>query len=470
MKTIGITAHGAYVPKARLPRELIAAEWGGYSMGGEKAVANHDEDSLTLAVGAALNCCPAGEARDLDGVLFASTTSPYREKQLAATVAAVLDCREDLRTGDVTDSLRAATSALLLALDQVKAGARRVLVAAGDCRTPEPDSMNEQSNGDGGAAVVVGSEDVIAEVVETVSLSDEFLGSFRTDEQAYAKSFPGFDMKAGYGRQLGAAMKEILTRAKVAPGELAAVVIAGPNPRAPQGVAKGFGIDAKKQLADTLWAVLGDVGCAQPLLLLSAALERAKPGDLILVVGVGDGADALLLRATELVSRFRPRVGVGAQIEVKRTLPSYGKYLRFRRLVKKDAPAQALSTPVVLFRDRKQLLPFYGGRCKACGTVQYPQHRVCIECSDRSGLEPVKLQRTGKVFTFVVDHVADSPDSPVASAVIDLDGGGRVLMELTDCAHDKVEIDMPVELTFRRYHDGFGMKNYFWKARPRMTA
>ena len=57
--------------------------------------------------------------------------------------------------------------------------------------------------------------------------------------------------------------------------------------------------------------------------------------------------------------------------------------MRFRRLVKKDAPAQALSTPVVLFRDRQTLLPFYGGKCRACGTVQYPQHRVCIECSDR---------------------------------------------------------------------------------------
>lgn len=470
MNTIGITAHGAYVPKARLPRDLIAAEWGGYSMGGEKAVANHDEDSLTLAVGAALNCFASGEARDLDGVLFASTTSPYREKQMATTVAAVLDCRDDLRTTDVTDSLRAATTALLAAIDQVKAGARRVLVTAGDCRTPEPDSMNEQSNGDGGAAVVVGTDDVIAEIVETVSLSDEFLGSFRTDEQAYGKSFPGFDLKVGYGRQLAAAMKAILSKAKVAPDQLAAVVISGPNPRAPQGVAKGFGIDAKKQLADTLWAVVGDVGCVQPLLMLSAALERAKPGDLILVVGIGDGADAILLRATDLVARFRPKVGVGAQIELKRTLPSYGKYLRFRRLVKKDPPSQALSTPVVLFRDRKQLLPFYGGKCKACGTVQYPQHRVCIECSDRGGLESVKLRRTGKVFTFVVDHVADSPDSPVVSTVIDLDGGGRVLMELTDCAPDKVEIDMPVELTFRRYHDGFGMKNYFWKARPRTSA
>jgi len=86
------------------------------------------------------------------------------------------------------------------------------------------------------------------------------------------------------------------------------------------------------------------------------------------------------------------------------------------------------------------------------------------------GLESVKLRRTGKVFTFVVDHVADSPDSPVVSTVIDLDGGGRVLMELTTARRTRWRSNMPVELTFRRYHDGFGMKNYFWKARPRTSG
>src|SRR5262249_10282423 len=88
---IGITAHGAYIPAARLPRDLIARGGGGASLGGEKAIASHDEDSLTLAVGAALNCLPDPEAATLlDGVLFASTTSPYREKQVAATIATVL--------------------------------------------------------------------------------------------------------------------------------------------------------------------------------------------------------------------------------------------------------------------------------------------------------------------------------------------------------------------------------------------
>jgi hydroxymethylglutaryl-CoA synthase len=463
---IGITAYGACIPATRLPRDLIAAEWGGFSPGGEKAVAAYDEDSLTLAVGAALHCLPSGDGRDLEAVLFASTTPPYREKQSAATVAAVLDCGPEVRTADFTDSLRAGTSAVLVAIDRAQAASRPVLVAAADCRVPEPDSMGEHSNGDAAAAVVIGTDGVLAEVVATYTFSDEFLGSFRAEGQDYTKSFPGFDTKVGYGRQLATAVRGVLERAGVRPEEIALAALAGPNPRAPQGIAKGAGLDPKTQLQDTLWSVLGDVGCAQPLLLLTAALERAKPGDLLLVASYGDGGDALLLRATDRIRDFRPVRSLASQIEVKRTLSSYGKYLRYRRLLRKDPPAQDLSSPVVLFRDRQKLLPLYGGCCRACGTVQYPAHRVCIECSDRGGLEPVKLSRRGKVFTFVNDHVREAAESPVTSAVVDLDGGGRLLVEMTDCAAEEVEIDMPVELTFRRLHRGFGMNNYFWKARP----
>ena len=85
----GIIAAGAYIPRYRLPRELIAKEWGGPSSGGEKAVANHDEDSLTLAVNAALTL--PSDGKTIDAVVFATTTSPYTEKQGAATIATVLD-------------------------------------------------------------------------------------------------------------------------------------------------------------------------------------------------------------------------------------------------------------------------------------------------------------------------------------------------------------------------------------------
>jgi hydroxymethylglutaryl-CoA synthase len=459
----GILAASAYVPRYRLPREVIAKEWGGGAMGGEKAVANHDEDSLTLAINAALALGPALAAAD--AVFFATTTSPYAEKQAAATIAAVLDLPAAVRTHDFTDTLRAGTSAMLAGLDALAGGARRVVVAAADCRIAEPDSMNEQSYGDTGAAVVLGAEAGVAEVVATYTVADEFLGTWRTAEQDFPRGFPGgFEAKFGYGRVLGEVLKGILTKAKVAPQQLATVILPTPSPKAPLGIAKALGIDPKKQLQDGFWATLGDTGAAQPLLMLAAALERAKAGDLLLVAGYGDGADALLLRATGAPPGAA--TSVYKQIEVKRTLPSYGRYARFRKLVRKEGTSGEPSSAPVLFRDRKELLPLYGGKCPKCSTVQFPKHRVCIECGHTGGLEEVKLARHGTLFTFTNDYLFESPDPPVSHAVVDLDGGGRLYCQITDCEPERVAIDMPLELTFRKIHEGGGFHNYFWKARP----
>jgi hydroxymethylglutaryl-CoA synthase len=464
---VGVVSFGSYIPSYRLPRELIAKEWGIAAAAGEKAVANHDEDSLTLAVNAAVNCFPDTAPAQLDAVFFASTTPPYREKQSAATIAAVLDTGPSVRTADFTDTLRAGTSALLAAADALRSGARRALVCTGDCRMGEPDSAAEQNYGDAGAAVVLGTDNVLAEITGSFSLSQEFLGTWRTEDQDYLHQFPGaFENKFGYSRVMTSLIKGVLQQANLAPTAITTAVVAAPTPRAIAGVAKAVGLDPKAQIQDTLWMVLGDTGTTQPLLLLTAALERAKPGDTILLASYGDGGDALLFRVTDAITHYRTARSIFSQIEVKRLLPSYGKYARFRRLIRKEAPAPELSTPVVLHRDQKAILPLYGGKCPACQTVQFPKHRVCVECGQREGLEDVKLTRRGTLFTFTNDYLFDSPDAPVPHAVVDLDGGGRVYVQMTDCDPERVQIDMPVELTFRKYHEGFGMHNYFWKARP----
>jgi 3-hydroxy-3-methylglutaryl CoA synthase len=460
----GVVAASVSIPRYRLPRELIAREWGGTAAGGEKAVANHDEDSLTLAVNAAVALGAEGPAPD--AVYFATTTSPYTEKQGAATIAAVLDLAGPTRTLDFTDTLRAGTSALLAGLDAIAAGsARRVLVAAADCRLGEPESAAEQSCGDAGAAVLLGAEAGRAEVVATHSIADEFLGTWQTREQEFPRSFPGaFEARHGYARLLGEVVRGVLAAAGRTPQDLATVILPTPNPRAPAGVAKALGFDAKRQLQDGFWTTLGDTGAAQPLLMLAAALERARAGDLILVVGYGDGADALLLRATG--AGAPAATSVHRQIEVKRTLPSYGRYARFRRLVRKETVAGDVSSAVVMFRDRKELLPLHGGKCPRCGTVQFPKHRVCIECGHAGGLEDTRLARRGRLFTFTNDYLFESPDPPVSHAVIDLEGGGRLYTQITDCEPERVEIDMALELVFRKVHEGGGFNNYFWKARP----
>ena len=53
---VGITSFGFYVPAYRLKRDEISRAWKMKSLGGERAVAGHDEDSLTMAVNATLDC------------------------------------------------------------------------------------------------------------------------------------------------------------------------------------------------------------------------------------------------------------------------------------------------------------------------------------------------------------------------------------------------------------------------------
>jgi 3-hydroxy-3-methylglutaryl CoA synthase len=462
----GIVSYGAYVPNYRLPRDVIAKEWGTSSLGGERAIAIFDEDSLTLAVNASVDAFGWRDPQTLAGVFFASTTSPYREKQAAVTVATVLDAGAEIRTMDFTDTLRAGTSALLTALDLVPPG-KHIVVCAGDSRMSEPDSQQEQNYGDAGGAIVVGTENVLAEVVGMYTISQEFLGTWRTEEQEYLKSFPGaFETKFGFNRFITAAVQGVLKKCNLMAKDIANAAIAAPSQRTLQAALRGLGLDAKSQVQDTFWNTIGDAGTAQPLVLLAAVLERAKPGDLILVAGYGDGGDAAIFRVTDAIAGFRAVRSVYSQIEVKRTLSSYGKYARFRKLMRKDYSTTDISTPVVLLRDQKEILPLHGGKCPQCGTIQFPIHKICIECGYRNGLQEVKLPRKGNLFTFTHDYLTETPDPPTTHAVIDLDGGGRVYVQLTDCEAEGVEIGMPLELTFRKYHEGFGLKNYFWKAKP----
>jgi hypothetical protein len=103
------------------------------------------------------------------------------------------------------------------------------------------------------------------------------------------------------------------------------------------------------------------------------------------------------MRTTDKLAGYRPAHSLFRQIEVKRALPSYGRYARFRNLMRKEPPPADTSTPVALFRDRRAVYALEGGRCRQCGATQFPRQQVCIECSDRTGLEAVRLSRRGTV-------------------------------------------------------------------------
>jgi 3-hydroxy-3-methylglutaryl CoA synthase len=480
---VGVAGVGAYVPYWRLRRSTIGEAWGIPAMPGERAVAAADEDALTMAVEAAVAATDGVLPGEIDGVIFASTTSPYREKQAAATLATVLDCRKDIITLDITDSLRAATTALRVAADAIRSGsARVVVVCAGDARLGEPESSYEQMFGDSGAACVLASKawfdaKGIAPPVRVEAaggVSQEFVGPWRSDADRFVRTFESkLETQYGYAQQAVAAAKVVLAKAGVEAASISRAVIAAPDPRAQSAVASKLGIAAGAS-QDTYFDTVGNTGVTAPLLMLAGALEHADADETLLLVGAGDGADALVLRTSAQLEEHR-RLGrwhgLTPQLESKAYLASYEAYARNRRLVERER-AQMWSSAVTYWRDIPMELPLYGMTCRECATVQFPIGRYCMECSAAGPHENTRLARRGRVFTFTLDHLVlgEYWNEPVPRAVVDLDGGGRIFCELTDCDPNDVRVDVPVELTFRCLHEGAGFRNYFWKGRPLRTA
>jgi 3-hydroxy-3-methylglutaryl CoA synthase len=468
----GITSFGAYIPYYRLAHKQIAAAWGGRAGDGERAVANVDEDSITMAVEAVRDLLGNREGREIDGLVFASTTSPFGEKQASALIATVADLRHDVRTADYTGSLRASTTAIRAATDSVEAGsASTVIITAADTRLAPPRSANERSFGDAASAIEVGRDGVIARLIGSHSTVDEITDVWRRNDDQFVSGWEErFSVTQGYQRVVRQAVGELFERSATGPPEISKAILYAPDPGSLAAAARSLGLKPE-QIPDHLFNTVGNTGTAMPLLVLSSVLEEAQPGDKLLVVGYGSGADALLFEVTEEIeqARARARRGVKGYLASKGYLENYERYAKFRELMETEAArrqAPSASAPQML-RRRDEIYKFYGYRCLNCDKVQYPRQRVCIGCQTKDNFESVRLSdKRAHLFTFTVDFLNADPDPPTVMSVVDFEGGGRAFLMMTDRNPAEVEIEQEVEMTFRRLYEAEGFANYYWKCRP----
>ena len=467
---IGIVSYGIYIPIYRLSREILNQVWGGIGKG-EKAVANADEDSLTMGVEAARDCLKGIEKSSVDALYFASTTPPYKEKQSASIVAAALDLREDIITVDLTDSLRSATIAFKLALDAVKAGSvKKVLVIASDCRIPPPNSAFEPLFGDGAAAFLFGGDGVTAEIERSYYLTSEFIDIWRLEYDKTTRSWEDrFIREEGYIPHLQKAVSSLLKMHNLTSMDFARAAFYAPDGRAHREMARILGLDAKTQVQDPLFDKVGNTGTAFAPMILVGALEEAKPGDRILLANYGDGADAHILRITEEIKKLS-RKSVKRNLESKLMLDNYGKYVKFRNLMEfETTPEYEQRTSLSqIWRDRRWVYRFHGHKCQKCGKIQFPMQKFCIYCqAEEAFLEEIPLSdRKGTLVTFSMDERAPVIDPPNVVAAVSLEGGGRFFSQMTDRDVNNIKVGMPMELSFRRIHDALGVHNYFWKCKP----
>lgn len=467
----GITSYGAYVPIYRLSRETINGVWGGTGKG-EKAVANADEDSLTMGVEAARDCIKGVEKDSIDALYFATTTPPYKEKQSASIMAAACDLKEDIITVDLTDSIRSGTIAIMMALDAVKAGsARQVLVVAADTRLGPPDTAFESLFGDGAAAFLIGNEGVVVEIEGSTCITSEFVDYWRLEYDKIIRSWEDrFIREESYVPYVEKAVAALLRKQNLAAKDFSKAVIYSPDRRMQGTIVKSLGLDPKEQIQDLLLDTVGHTGTALVPMVLVSILEKARAGDRILLVNYGDGADAHALCVTEEIGKLKDRRGIKGYLASKMPLANYGKYMRFRDLMEWEHDLfmeRRMALPEV-WRRRNFYLRFHGVKCTKCGRIMVPPPKACIYCqADEKYFEEVPLSyKQGKLVTYSMDVRSRATDPPNVLAAVDFDGGGRFFSQMTDRDPDKIEVGMTMELTFRRIHDALGIHNYFWKCRP----
>jgi uncharacterized OB-fold protein len=335
------------------------------------------------------------------------------------------------------------------------------MVLAGDVASLRPGAPAELRHGDAGAALLTAApEDSIATVVDVESATQEVLDIWRVPEspwpQASEERFPVGSFTATLGRVLEGLF------ARVEPDSIDHVVVSAPSARVATAASKVLGrVGPVRALED-----VGFAGSADLLVQLADVLAVLEPGQTVLVVSLADGCDAIVLRGTELIASSRPAPLRAAD---DGETPAYLDALIWRGLLEVEPPRRPEPTPVsppAALRAVGWKFGLQGAVCRNCAAVSAPPQEVCVRCG-QVGSDPVDLSRRGAtVRTFSVDRLAFSPNPPLIAAIIDFDGGGRLEVEMTDCAPETLAVGQRVQMTFRRRHSSGGIHNYGWKATP----
>ena len=479
-QNFGILGVGAYLPRLRLDRASVAAGHRWMAPGlksvakGARAMANWDEDALTMAVEAGRAALAQARHEGIRSLTVASTTLPFADRLNAAVVCSALGLSHQVGAMDAAGGLRAGTSALLRALE---AGAEQAtLVIASDRRIPTPASSAELLAGDGAAAAVVGFGEPFAILLAAAGATEDFVDHFR--EAGRADDY-GWEERwirdEGYAKIVPPVVKRALDAAALGPQDIDHFVMPSGLPRVNQAIAKKLGI-RPEVVADTLFERCGDTGTAHPLLMLARTLAIAGPKQKILLVQFGSGCDAIVLETTakQVSATSEPAWLTDGQIET-----NYLKYLSFTGQIDLEWGMRAeMDNKTALsaaWRSETMIHGFVGGRCKSCGTVQFPSGRICVnpECGAIDTQQPYRMtDEPAHVRSYTCDWLAYKPCPPFMFGHVEFASKARVLMEFTDSEPGELAIDVPLAMTFRikEIDSQRGFRRYFWKAKTLRRA
>ncbi|MFZ2472068.1 MAG: hydroxymethylglutaryl-CoA synthase [Methanothrix sp.] len=312
----GIVSYGVYIPRFRIRLDEIARVWGngeeiteGLRVF-EKSVPDLDEDTVTIAVEAARNALQRAriDPKRIGAIYAGSESHPYAVKPTATIVGQALCTSSSFTAADFEFACKAGTAALQACLGLVGSNLIDLGLAIGaDVSQGAPGDMLEYTAAAGGAAYLIGSRDVAAEIEGTYSFTSDTPDFWRREGMPYPEHGGRFTGEPAYFKHVTGAARGLLERLGSAPEDYDYAVFHQPNGKFPVRVAKMLGFSKKQIEPGLIVPLIGNTYSASCLIGLAATLDIAKPGERIFVTSFGSGAgsDAFSISVKDEIEEIR---------------------------------------------------------------------------------------------------------------------------------------------------------------------
>lgn len=344
MMDVGIVSYGAYIPRYRIRPEEIGRVWGvdGKAMGkglfiNQKSVPSPDEDVVTIAAEAARGMMarvPDVDPKDIGAVYVGSESHPYAVKPTATIIAEAINATPNLTAADMEFACKAGTAGIQVCMGLVGSRMVRYGVAIGaDTSQGAPGDALEYSASAGGAAYLIGSENIIAKINRTMSFTTDTPDFWRREGQPYPKHGGRFTGEPAYFRHVTSAAKMMLEAMGTKPEDYDYAIFHQPNGKFPTRVAAQLGFTNEQIAQGLLTPEIGNTYSGAVPLGLASVLDVAKPGDRIFVTSYGSGAgsDAFDITVTDKIKSYkRENAATVAQRMAKTVELDYARYAMFK--------------------------------------------------------------------------------------------------------------------------------------------
>lgn len=339
---VGITGYGAYIPRLRIKAEEIAKIWGSDAKAikkglqvGEKAIADHDEDTATIAVEAARNAIQMSgiNPADIGAIYVGSESHPYAVKPTATIVAEAIEATPVTTAADFEFACKAGTAGIQTCMGLVGSEMIDYGIAIGaDTAQAAPGDALEYTAASGGAAYIIGRDSLIAEIEGTYSITTDTPDFWRREGETYPRHGGRFTGTPAYFKHVISATTGLLKKLDLAPKDFEYAVFHQPNGKFPRNVAKTLGFSKDQIETGILVDRIGNTYSGSSLLGLARVLDIAKPGDRILMTAFGSGAgsDSFSIKVTNEIEKKR---GIAPDVEfyiAEKKYIDYGTYVKIR--------------------------------------------------------------------------------------------------------------------------------------------